>query len=316
MKTSGSSSDRQSKQRGKRRWHTAFIAAPSQINLDTIKKLLREKGISTIVPSELSLTSALLLDHVTGAILKADLVIAILDPERSNANVGFELGYAYAMGKLVLVLVPPELKSLPIDLAGMLHIRADAENHEAIDFALDQLLRVVRPAKRKATHFLSKSLPIGQLADELIAKIESLGERATEKDITNIIVSALHASHVAVVEFARSRDIISADISIWDDELDPWVGNPFLIEIKVRFTSQAQVIASLNEVSTYLEKSNAYWALVLYVKGPPSAPDLPEVSASTVFFLEVREFLERLRTNSFGEIIRDLRNRRVHGRGF
>lgn len=311
MNSSGFNSNRSKRHTGGR-WRTCFITAPSHVNLNTIKKLLEERGLKPFVSSELPPTHTSLLEHVTRAIATADFLIAVLDTEQSNANVYYELGYAHALRKRALILVPPELKHLPTDIMEMLHLRADTENREAISFALDQILAAPEPPTRhKSGQFVDKSRPIGHLADELLHKLESLGDGVTERDIEQIVVSVLRASGISVVAHSGQPDICP-DVAIWVDELDPWGGNPLLIEMKRHLKSPAAVI---HHLSTYLQKSNSRLALVLYVKGPPSVPDVPLASPSSVLFLTVRELLDRLRTISFGEVVHELRNRQIHGGG-
>jgi nucleoside 2-deoxyribosyltransferase len=64
-------------------------------------------------------------EHAADIISESDLLIAILDSKQSNSNIYFELGYAFGLGKRILVVVPPEL-ALPTDLTDMFYIRASA----------------------------------------------------------------------------------------------------------------------------------------------------------------------------------------------
>src|SRR3990167_2249517 len=316
MKTTRLSSSRQPKRHTGGRWRTCFIAAPFGVNLNTIKTLLEERGMKPLVSSELKLIGVSLLEHVTRTISQVDLLIAILDPKQFNANVYYELGYAHALGKRLLVLAPPELKSIPADLTGLLYVRADAENREAIGFALDQVLAAPKPPKQKPSQPVEMSQPIGQLAEQLKDKLKSLGSRVDERDVEKIVLSALRASGISILAGSVKPDI-GADIAIWADELRSSVGSPFLIEIKTHLRDRAHIMQVSHQVSTYLEKSNACWALVLYLKGPPIVADLPVFTSharlSNILLLGVHEFLDRLKTSSSGEIIRDLWNRRVHG---
>lgn len=296
------------------RLQTCFIASSSDANLNVIKALLEKRGIRPFVASEQMPTSASLLEQVNNAISKADLIIAILDPEQSNANTYYELGYAHALGKKILILAPPELKNIPTDIAGLLYLRTNVENSDAINFALDQALAVPESTKHKHSWPILKSQPIGQLADALIEKLALLSDQVTERDIQQIVMSALEASGISVA-ISSSPHEIGADLAIWDDELDPWIGNPFLIEIKNRLTNPTHVTELLNQISIYLQKSNSRSALVIYYNGlPPQVFDSQPTVSSHIFFLDVRQLLEGLRDHSFSDIIRNLRNRRAHQR--
>src|SRR4051812_29900369 len=83
---------------------TCFISAPSGVNLAPLSRVLLDKQVRL-----LRIADATAADQVTSALVKADLVIAVLNPEQSNTNVYFEVGYAAALGKRVLLIAPPEL---------------------------------------------------------------------------------------------------------------------------------------------------------------------------------------------------------------
>jgi hypothetical protein len=293
---------------------TCFIAASFRTNLRTVKRLLKQRGIKILVPSERGPTSTSLTESVTKAISEADLVIAILDPQQTNANVFFELGCASAFGKRILVLAPPALKIIPSDIVDVQLLRTDPDNSEAIGFALDQLAIVMPLTKhRRAWPRLPirKSRPIPDSVDALARRLEELGDLPRERDVEDIVVSALRASGVSVVARSGTSDT-RVDLAVWADEFDPLIGNPLLIEIK-RKLHRELIPALLDQLSTYLQQGNSQWALVLYLRGPTQIPKMPSTLSSRVLFLEVRELLDRLRKSGFGSIVRDLRNRRVHG---
>ncbi len=319
-------SDRPSKKRTGERQRICYLSAPSHINLKTLREILAARGIKSVIPSELPSTATTILGEITKAISEADIFIAVLDSEQGNVHVYFELGIAVASGVRVLLLAPPEVL-LPLDVAEVPSFRTNAENREAINFALDQVLAAVPSARYKPhppipADQLTK--PIGGLADKLLDAIESLGDRLLEEDIIDIIMQALQASSISIVAQApisyASQDTIDhrshnrVDIAIWSDEFDPWIGNPFLIEVKKSLTSQKQRVEVANYLLKCIQQYNTRSALILYIKGPPkTVPDFQSTFPPNIFFLEVRELLRELRTKSFTKIIYDLRNRRIHG---
>jgi len=194
----------------------------------------------------------------------------------------------------------------------MPYIRADIHDTQAISSALDMMLELPEAKKSRPTQLIIRGTPIGRLANTLIDKLTSLGSQASEQVIAEIVLTALKAGGLSAFSYSSTRDT-GADISVWADELGPSVGNPFLIEIKKSLTDTEQFLSASAQVSAYLQRSNARWALVLYLSGPSSEPGLPQLSTSKVLFLRVRGLLNELRHNSFAEVVRHLRNRRVHG---
>lgn len=175
-------------------------------------------------------------------------------------------------------------------------------------------LEATQPSPHKMRRRAVQTEPIGPMADTLLKALGRLGEKPGHKDVERIVVSALETSGVSVV-LASDRTEQGADLAIWVDDLDRWVGNPFLIEIKTVVEREEQVEAIVQQVSKYLEKSSTRWALVLYASGSARAFATSRAAMSTVLFLQVSELLERLRDSSFTDVIRQLRNQRIHGGG-
>ncbi|MDQ2829008.1 MAG: nucleotide-binding protein [Chloroflexota bacterium] len=294
-------------------WRTCFISASIGVKLGTIKTLLQERGIEPLVLSEMLAVGTSVLDQVAEVTARADFVVAILGLTNSNANVYYEIGYAQALGKRVLVVAPPGL-ALDSDIVNMPFVQADAENRRVIDFALDQVLAAPKPSKYKLNGSTDKSKPIGSLSHELINQLHALGDHATEVEIASIVEEALRASGISIVVNSRAREG-TADMAIWSDELDVWGGNPLLIEIKRDLQTKEYIDHTHDQVLAYLESSNSPAALVLYAEGPPSR-DLLFSSLPIIMFLQTHELLERLTSSSFGSIMRELRNRVVHGTNF
>jgi len=288
-----------------------LILAPAGVNLNAIESLLLKRGMEPVIPSRIPFSGESIVRRIKDSILKADIVLAILDPRRSNSNIYFELGYALGMGKRTLILAPPEFE-LPIDIMDMFYIRASPYNLKAINFALDQALVVTKIRKPKTVHIQSQSHPISDAtANALLKRIDELEATAQENQIAEIVLSALKAADISVVFSSKAE--AGADFAVWVDELTPFTGNPILIEVKSRLGSHKDSLEIAYRVSRYLQASNSGWALVLYLYGPALALDAPTRLASRIIFLNVRDLIEGLRKKSFAQILRSLRNRQVHG---
>jgi hypothetical protein len=71
---------------------------------------------------------------------------------------------------------------------------------------------------------------------------------------------------------------------------------------------------ALAQLTHYISASGASWGLLLYAHGPDPARIALEVQqASRIIALSLDELLDRLRSRSLFDVIRDLRNRKVHG---
>jgi hypothetical protein len=211
-----------------------YISAPLHTDLKALEMLLRERQIEPILSADLSSETLTLLGGIVNIIATADLFIAILDEEQKNANVYLELGIALGVGCRILLIAPPD-KPLMVDIAELPAVRTDLNNHEAISLMLDQVL-LSPPRKLRAQPSIpvvQKGHPIGDFADELLEKLNTISDRGREVEIVRLVREILEKSGYAPI---ATNPLLGsdkrADIVVWSDEFGPWIGNPLLIEVK------------------------------------------------------------------------------------
>jgi hypothetical protein len=261
------------------------------------------------VPQELTV-GADWASEIQREISRADLVIGVVPSARQAPWVLFELGQASALGRRIVLITSPKADPIPFSLHQFVTLRIDLNNLEAIGFALDQLMVAPEPAKERRT--LSKSATgLGPKADVLITQLERSLAAGSWAAVEQVVAEALRASGADVVATSAERDV-GADFAVWSDVLEPFVGNPLLIEVKTKLTSKTAATHALRQLASYMGASGSRWALLLYGEGPQEQVEQARQHPN-VLILSLRSLLEGLRTQSFPELIRDLRNRRVHG---
>src|SRR6266487_29218 len=302
----------------KNKRRTCYISAAPQINLQALIDLLEEKDLKPILTSALHSTATTLLEENIRAISHADLFIALLSSTEENAHVYFELGIAVANDVRTLLITPMDIR-LPPNIAQVPLICTDPENKGAIEFAIEQVFSAPAPTKfRSDLSSRSKQHPIGDFSSQLLERLDSLGDKFRETEIVDLVMLALQEGGVSII--ARSPATLkagqtrnfSADLAIWSDDFNPWIGNPLLLEVKAFKQKHVQIDDVVEQVLTYLQPNNARSALILYV-GEPSLQTLSPQAYPNVFYMEVRELFVRLQTKSFAQILIDMRNRRIHG---
>lgn len=244
---------------------------------------------------------------------QADLVIGVLTSTRHTPWVLFELGQAAALGRRIVLITSAKSDPIPFSLHQILVLRIELDNQDAIDFALDQLLSAPAPKPRREVRAEQKPLVgLGQKADGLIADFNRSVAQSNWRGVEKVVADALRWSGADVVVTSPSRDK-GPDLAVWSDVLEPFVGNPLLVEVKSRIRTKSSASRAVRQLGSYLGASGSRWALLVYGEGPdleniPWSPELPNV-----LILPLRSLLEDLRTRAFPEVIRDLRNRQVHG---
>lgn len=288
------------------RIQTCFITAPAGANLDVLTEALRRRDIRVVVPQDLQ-PGAELGGEILSLMSGVDLVIGVLTRERRSEWVLFELGLAWGQGKRVVLFAPPNNANIPSGLRRFLTVRANLSNREAVEFALDQLLAAPEPAQtpiptRKGTK------PLGPTAEAYLQGSLAQAVNVSPAGLEALVADALREAGVDVVTTSERRDF-GVDLAIWSDALQPSVGNPLLVEIKARLPSPKVAADAAQQLSKYVAGAGGLWGLLLYRDGPEDLRGLPP----NVLALSVEALFRRLSHESFDEIVRDLRNSRVHG---
>jgi hypothetical protein len=146
---------------------SAFIAASSAVDTSVIRHALESRGIAPYEIDELATAGVSIPELLRDCIMRADLVVAVIGGGKAKDNVLFELGFATALKKRILALVPPD-EDLPV--SEIPYLRTAPDNREAIDFGPDQILNAPWATWRPASEPARKSESIGELADVLLER--------------------------------------------------------------------------------------------------------------------------------------------------
>jgi hypothetical protein len=291
---------------------SVFIAAPAQASLTVLKQELEKRGLRVYTAYDLQPATHSLADHVNRAIKAADLIVGVV-PDSTSPNVFFEIGVAYALQKPFLLLVSPKAGTMPSDLAGMLYVRADPDNAEAIGFALDQYLARFRRRPAKPSRSPREGRPLGSKADDFIAELKRSGAEMRGAELENLVSEILRATGVTAVTQSPFPDK-GADLAVWSDDLQPITGNPLLVEVKSAIRNRTQLTQAIDQVERFRRQTGSRIALLLVNTAITALCAAP--SPGGVIAVTVAELIDHLRTKTFSETIRELRNKRLHSGGY
>lgn len=285
---------------------TCFITAPAGSNLDVLIEALQRRDIQVVVPGDLP-PGANLGTEISNLLTGVDLVIGVLTRERRSEWVLFELGQAWAKGKRILLLAPPNSAHLPSTLRRFLTVRANLSNREAIEFAIDQLLAAPETTSPpSAAH--KETRPLGATAASYLQGSFDLTTHVGSAELEQLVANALRETGVDVVVTAQGRTY-GVDLALWSDAWHQSVGNPLLVEIKGHLPTQRAAADAAQQLAKYVAASGGRWGLLLFADGPRDLRGLPP----TVLALPIDALFTRLQHETLDDIVRDLRNRRVHG---
>ena len=293
------------------RQNKCFISAPTGADLDVLISLLAEHGYSVHAPDSYA-PGERWIDALRRNLAEADLVVGVLQPNLPAANVTFELGLATGLDKRVVVIAPAEISELPQAFSAFLVVRASLTNREAIGFALDQ---IAAAPKRRAPQGQPLIKPAIILGSEINQYIRLMDSAQTESQIIETLRQLLIAAGAdIVVSEPKLGEGARPDLAIWSDVLGPYVGNPLLVEVKKRIRGTREFQETLNRIQRYMNLAGSMWSILLYIEGP----NAEEVKSNTrtspnIIAMPMQTFMERLRAESLFDVVRTLRNKRVHG---
>lgn len=290
---------------------TCFISAPAGANLGVLRAALECRGLRVLVPHDLTI-GADWASEIQKQLSRADLVIGVMTADRQSPWVLFELGQASALGRQIVLITSPKADPIPFSLHQFLVIRTDLNNEDAIGFALDQVLSAPEPSKREASTHAKPLVGLGTKSDDFLKTLERSLAANDWRSLEQIVADAVRSSGADVVVPSPVRDV-GADLAVWSDVLEPFVGNPLLIEVKGRLRGKTEATRAIKQLASYVGASGSKWALLLYGDGPDLEGQSISITVPNVLVLSLRSLLESLRTRAFPELVRDLRNRRVHG---
>jgi hypothetical protein len=287
------------------------IAARPKTNIRVIRNILAERGIEGIASYERPWLGARPLDTVTALIDEADLVIGVFDDPSSSTSVSFELGYAYARDKKILLITDRGFGRIPGELSFTLNILADPTDADAIADSLDALLSAPAPRRRPYIPQEAETHPIGDVAGDLLQRLPMAIQAQDGIELERIVADALRASGVAIVTPAREGGLPDSgpDLGVWSDDLESSVGNPFLIEVKTRISSIPDAKRLRQQVKSYVRARNVEWGLVLYGDGPAQISD--DLSEPPLLALRISDLIERLQVEGFASIVGRLHSRAI-----
>jgi hypothetical protein len=290
---------------------SSFISAPAGTDLSQLLEVLTENHIQILDPAKFAPGAVKITDKLIAGIRHADLVIAVLGTASLSGNVLFELGCASALGKKALVIIP-EGSEIPSDIKDLVSIRTTPNNREAVSFALEQILNSPTPTSDQKANLIDKSKPLGHIVDDLLNRLKSFGLMPTENDIFNTVREALEAGKIKVQEQSKQSEESLAFV-VWIDELQPYFSNPIKIEVKGSICTSEQAKEAINQVLSYMSLSNVTTVIVFAAQISEEAMNVIS-SYPNLYFFDLSEILHKLRQESLGQIIRQERNSRVHGR--
>jgi len=146
-------------------------------------------------------------------------------------------------------------------LQRVLVLRIAPDNRQAIDFALDQMLSAPLGAQQLETKKRFEPTVLGIQVDSLLLRLDQSLAAGAGLDFEKTVADAIRNSGTDLVVESPERDR-GADLAFWSDLLESFLGNPLLVEVKLRIKTEARAAEAFKQVGSYLALSAIGWALL------------------------------------------------------
>lgn len=291
---------------------SCYVVSSWKTDIRPIVDSLKKHGLTFSV-ADIHSPSVSIVDRIRNQIDAADFVIGIFGNPHEDTNVFYEIGLAHGLDKRVLIFATDPKAKLPFEVERLNIVRSDLSNSAAVDFAIDQLISAPpKSIKARPARPTSISKPLGRQASHLLERLNKLPETGSEYLLTELVNDLLHACKLDVIAESKVKDI-GVDFAIWSDELEPFMGNPLIVEVKKKLGRKVEIVKAGDQLAKYLERASADWALLIYQLGVEEEDVAWNSLSPKVIPLRLDKLINRLRDQSLADVVRDRRNQVVHG---
>jgi len=295
-----------------------FISSPVNKDTSALKQYIRSYNFETndshSIPWEINRD---LVSIVEREIKRSNIVVAVLSSTHNNSNVFYEIGFASAQKKPIIIVADEELK-IPYFFENLFYIRSDLSDMNKIKFNLDKIL-------------ISKNF-------NLIKKDEKRYLRITEikeKDLSNSLIKNFiegikkeiyteYESIIKIKEIFEHRNIqvqiqhdirdTGTDLILWVNSLSKIIKGPILVELKQR-ANNLIIQNSIENLRTELIKSGSSLGIILLLDKNYERTYYYESKYPMILIFSVKELLNKMLIDDFENIILLERNKIAHDFG-
>jgi hypothetical protein len=282
-----------------------FFAA-CRTDVTEIRKAMQRLELDEVSWEQAATPGTTWADSLLRCVNDADVVIGIIRDSRKAATVFFELGFASALNKPVLLITAPDYPIDQVPYSGVPLLRLDLGEEGAAMFGLRQAMSLP-PHRIDQLAEGFKTVPIGALADQLLERLPHTRPREFEQ----LIYEAIKASGPGTIASGREAEFQGVDFAVWSSDLEPVIANPLLIDCKSSLRNLSDVNEAVGRMFRALEPIRNGCGIVLY-KEAGNVPMLA-IRSLPVFFVSAKDFIAGLRDTGLAEHVRKLRNAAVHG---
>jgi len=300
---------------------TCFISASYGYKAADLLFALERRDIKGVFVTELQEFDGPVTALVASAIKSCDITLCIAETSNDLKERLFEVGIAFGMGKKVILVASYDAGEIPLGSSEIPFIRLSSGSADEISDYVLEVLKYGKTTPIRKKYTFTPSHPIGDYSVKLIERLHQInqkyhfddGYKTFGRDVEKLVSDAIRKSGVNVVSEFKSR-YSRPDIAIWSDELSLYIANPLIVEVKGVIRNNSDLRKATDQLLKYINETNSEFGLLVYLDGIKVSQmkhDLP----GQILAIPVKKLLSLLENISFGDIVKKLRNDRIHGIG-
>jgi hypothetical protein len=289
-----------------------YISHAADQRIDTVRKLLENEGVTVNGSFDISVP-----DNVGEAIQAgmkaADAIIAIIGAE--GKNVFYDLGFATALGKPILILLEPGVP-VPGFASRDRHLVSNLKDSNVLRLGVKKFLNELqgRSIKRRNTRSSPPSKqPNRSDIRKVLEQLSRLRRSSNARQIERLVAELLNAAAVTAVEEYKGPEDRGVDFAVWSDAVQEQLGNPVLVEIKTGVLTGDHFRAAYRRLVDQVSQADARAGLLLYFDANDRRFHRPDMWMPSVLAIDLEDFAKELLVKSFAKALIEHRNRLVHG---
>ena len=294
---------------------SVFISHSAAQDIEPLLSLLKSENVKCHDSFDLAAGQDIA-EGILSSISRSDAVIAVLSNDAGFSNVTFEIGYATALRKPVLLLLNTEA-SMPRFAYNLRHIVSDITDSDVLKIGIKSFLKEAgkgSPTRRKGGQSRKATTANEDAVRHVVNRI--VHDRATIDGQTaeTLVADLLRAAAVTHVEEQSGSRDRGVDFAVWSDAVQTSLGNPILIEVKAGNLDYARLQTAYERLVNQVLGSEARFGLLLYLDHSGQRFKRPAKWIPTVLALDVEDFANDLLFKSFANVLMEKRNSLAHGR--
>lgn len=295
-----------------------FISSSYNIDISTIKNILYTNNVNIcdINSSNLELGNSIK-KSIKQKIRQVDFAIFVITD--NNPNIFYEIGICDGMGKEYLVITDRDI-NIPFDLRNTLYLQNKLTDENSLLFPITQFIEKIgnkkKPRKKRSTSKLLEKKESNTFYDtkiintlnDLKSQTRYLRQNGSEQELSLIIEKLFNVLDFNFVNNKRGPDS-GVDFAFWNNKL----GTPIIVELKYGKFSHANIKKFEEQINTYVVKSDAKIALLLYLDKSDNRFEITSSFNPLILAFDIEDFIHELLKNSFEDLILIKRNKYAHG---